>query len=216
MAEPEPDQHAQRERRGLFAPTIRRGVVAKVVIKTLRLVRQLSWRAFELLLALIIVFEEWGWRPLSALIARLAELRPIARLEMRIRALPPWPTLGVFLLPSLLFLPLKLAALWLIGGGHVLSATLLFAFAKVVGTALYARIFQLTQPRLMELAWFARLYNWFIPWKEVLVAQAKATRVWQAAAALKARAKIAATETWHRLRPSVTAMLARLKTVLGR
>lgn len=42
-----------------------------------------------------------------------------------------------------------------LGLGHVLAA-------KLVGTALAARLFQLTHPALMQLHWFARLYA---PWK---------------------------------------------------
>jgi hypothetical protein len=130
--------------------------------------------------------------------------------------LSPWPALVVFLVPSVLFLPLKLGALWLIAAGQTFAATALFVFAKVVGTALYARIFQLTQPALMRLAWFAGLYNWFMPWKEAIVAQARQTRVWTAAVALKARAKVLAEAAWFRLRPAVMAAAGRLRAMLGR
>ncbi|MGE0698556.1 MAG: hypothetical protein AB7O57_05620 [Hyphomicrobiaceae bacterium] len=202
-------------RRGLHTPSIQRGKIARLAIRSIRAARAVAWQAAEVVLALVILFEEWGWRPLSAAIARLARVEVVARLERAIVALPPWPALGVFLVPSLLFLPLKLAALWLIGGGHLLWATLLFAFAKIAGTALYARIFQLTQPTLMQLAWFARAYNWFMPWKEAIVAHAKSTAAWKAAMALKARARLLAGEAWRAVRPVAMAAVARLRALLG-
>lgn len=209
------DQPEEGKRRGLLVPSVQRGHVARYAIRSIRLVRLTARQALGILLAIVIIFEEWGWRPLAAALALLAQYRPIAWLEARVQELPPWAALGVFTAPTLLFLPLKLAAIWLIAGGHVVLATGLFAFAKVAGTALFARIFQLTQPRLMELVWFARLYNWFLPWKEHLVEQARATRVWQAAVHFKGRIKRAATEAWQQLRPTVMAFVERVRAAFG-
>lgn len=214
--DPSNDNGPDTRRRGLGNGSIRRGTAARWAIRAIRLVQSVLWQAFEIVLALVILFEEWGWRPLAALLAHLARIGVVARLEAAIVALPPWPALGVFLVPSLLFLPLKLAALWLISGGHAVSATALFVFAKVAGTALYARIFQLTQPRLMQLVWFASLYHWFMPWKEALVAHARSTAVWQAAVALKARAKVAGQAAWQNLKPYALATVQRVRQWLPR
>jgi hypothetical protein len=204
------------QRRGLGSPSIQRGTVTRIAIRSIRLARVVAWQLLDILLAAIILFEEWGWRPLSAALARLAEINAVARLEMRVRSLPPWPALAVFLVPSVLFLPLKLLALWLIAGGHAVGAMLLFAFAKVAGTALFARIFQLVQPALMQLRWFSRLYNWFMPWKAAIVAHARQTKVWQAGVAMKHRVKAAAKAAWLRSKPIAVAALARVRSLLGR
>jgi hypothetical protein len=168
-----------------------------------------------LLLALVIVFEEWGWRPLAALAANLARFAPIARLEAFIASLPPYGALVVFALPSLLILPLKLVAVWLIAGGHLMSATLLFAFAKVVGTAFVARIFQLTHPALMQLAWFRRAYEIVIPWKDALVETVHASWVWRTGHLLKVRAVAAVKAVIARLRPQVMELYARIRDLLA-
>ena len=55
----------------------------------------------------------------------------------------------------LLLLPLKFVALVLIARGQLILASLLFIAAKVVATALIARLFELTQPALMQIGWFA-------------------------------------------------------------
>lgn len=215
---PAPDRKtSDRSRpRGLLVPSVQRTQVARYAIRAIRIGRATLRRALGVLLAVVIVFEEWGWRPLAALLGLLAQLRPIAWLEGQIGALPPWGSVCVFALPTLLFLPLKFAALWLIAGGHLVSAALLFAFAKVAGTAIFARIFQLTQPRLMELEWFARLYNWFLPWKEHLVEQARATEIWQATVRFKHAVKVAANDAWVQMRPMVLALVARIRASVGR
>lgn len=210
--QPEP----KKQRRGLHVPHIQRGEVARLAIRTVRAARRGLLLSLEVLLAGIILFEEWGWRPLSAALASLARIRIVARLEAAIAGLPPWPALAVFMVPSLLFLPLKLAALWLIAGGHVVWATGLFVFAKIGGTALYARIFQLTQPSLMQLPWFARGYAWFIDWKEHLVQHARQTAAWQLGSRIGDRVREALAVRWKRLKPVLVALAAQIKAALRR
>ncbi|MEZ5855483.1 MAG: hypothetical protein R3D67_12360 [Hyphomicrobiaceae bacterium] len=202
--------------RGLGSRYVRRGQTARAAIRSIRATQKLLKLAGEVLLAAIIVFEEWGWQPLAAGLASLARIRAVARLEAAVLALPPWPALAVFLVPSLLFLPLKLLALWLIASGNVLLATGVFIFAKIGGTALYARIFQLTKPALMQLSWFAAAYNVFMPWKERLIAQARNTALWQRGVAVKAELASAVRPVWLKLRAAMPGMLARLRAALAR
>jgi hypothetical protein len=210
------DHGGRQPRRGLLAPHLRAGTATVLALRAIRAVRGLALATLEVIVAIIILFEEWGWRPLAAALAHLARIRLVARIEAGVAALPPWPALAVFLVPWLLFLPLKLVSFWLIAKGQVVAATLIFALAKVAGTALYARIFQLTQPALMRLAWFARAYNWFMPWKERIIAHAKETAVWKAAKAAGARAKALARGVWARLRPAAIVALQKLKAAFGR
>jgi hypothetical protein len=166
--------------------------------------------ALEIVLAVIIVFEEWGWRPLAELLAQLARWRPWAVVESVIVRLPPYAALLVFALPTALLLPLKLLALVLVAGGHTFLAAALFVAAKVVGTALVARLFMLTQPALMQIGWFARAYNILMPWKEMLLAEVRASWAWRVGRVLKERARRQAAAQWRRLRPSVIAWRAQL------
>src|SRR5262245_10172380 len=69
-----------------------------------RVMRPVLRRALEFLLALVIVFEEWGWQPLAALLGRLARWRPWAAVEAVIIRLPPYVALVVFVLPTVLLL----------------------------------------------------------------------------------------------------------------
>jgi hypothetical protein len=160
-------------------------------------------RAAEVLLALIVLFEEWGWRPLAALLARLGRWRPWAMVESAIAGLPPYAALVVFALPTALFFPLKLLAFYLIAKGQAMLAAVVFALAKIFGTALLARIFQLTQPALMRIAWFAWGYNLFVPWRDAVFVKIRATWAWRYGRIVKARAKKTAAAAWVRLKPGI-------------
>lgn len=143
----------------------------------------------NILLALVLLFEEWGWKPLAAALAWLARFRLIARAEALIASLPPYPSLAVFALPTAILFPVKVGALWLMAGGHIIKAGLLLAAAKVVSTALVARIFTLTKPALMQIGWFVRAYDWFVPWKEALFARVRVSFAWRYGRMVKSRTK---------------------------
>jgi hypothetical protein len=137
--------------------------------------------------ALIILFEEWGWEPLQALFARLARLAPLAWLERRIARLSPWAALVACFLPAAALLPVKLAALWLLGRGDAALGVAVIVAAKLAGTALFARLFTLTRPALMQLAWFARVHARWTAWKNALLAQVRASWVWREMRRLRRR-----------------------------
>lgn len=146
------------------------------------LTRPLRWLlqwVIQWSVALVVLFEEWGWEPLARLMARLAQLPVIGWLERRVAGLPPGWALAVFLAPGLMLLPVKLAALALVSHGHVFTGISVIVLAKLIGTALVARIFQLTQPALMRLAWFARLHGQWTAWKDIAVARVRASRAWR-------------------------------------
>lgn len=169
----------------------------------------------QLFAALLVLFEEWGWRPLSQALAKLARYAPIARLEAWIASLGPYPSLLVFALPTSLLLPLKFVAMWLLANGQVVAATGLFIGAKIVSTALIARVFTLTQPSLMRIAWFARAYNWFVPWKDALFAVIRQSWIWRYGRMVKTAVRQWLRKAWDRWRPSVTAAAARVKTMFS-
>lgn len=141
--------------------------------------------------ALFLLFEEWGWEPLAAAFAALGRLPWWGRLERFITGLPPWAALLAFGVPVLALIPVKLLALYLFGQGHITIGLGLILAAKIAGTAMAARLFQLTQPALMRMAWFARLYTPWKAWKDKLIAQARASWAWRVARRLKTRLKLA-------------------------
>jgi hypothetical protein len=175
-----------------------------------RVARPVLRGALQFLLALIIVFEEWGWRPLADLLGRLAKWKPWAAVETGIARLPPYAALFVFVLPSTILLPLKFLALFLVAQGQIVLAGLLFVAAKVVATALVARLFLLTQPALMQIGWFAWAYDTVMPWKEALVERVHNSWTWRVARIWKERLRRAVRRQWWQMRPTVRRLRARM------
>jgi hypothetical protein len=156
------------------------------MLKTL--LAPLRW-LFRAVLAVLILFEEWGWEPLRRAFALLARLPLVRQFEVLLKRLPPRWALVVLVLPSLLILPVKLLALWLVAEGRVTLGVAVIIAAKLIGTALLAWLFQLIQPALMQLGWFARLHARWTAWKAELLAWVRASAVWRAARAIKLRLK---------------------------
>ncbi|MBL8311748.1 MAG: hypothetical protein JNL19_15105 [Burkholderiales bacterium] len=156
-------------------------------------------RMLQLPLALLVMFYEWGWDTLSHVFDWLAR-RPIwSRLENAVRRLPPWAALGVFLLPTALLFPVKLLALWFIANGQKVLGVALILLAKIVGTAIVARLFTLTHNALMQIGWFARLYRWFVPWKDLWMDAIRASWPWRIGRVIKRSVKRRAAAMFQRV-----------------
>jgi len=146
----------------------------------------------------VMLVEEYVWVGLKRLMARLGRLASVARIEAAIAGLPPKAAAVVFLLPSLLILPVKLAAVWAVATGHFLAGTLVLIGAKLLATALFARLYTLCRPALMSFGWFVRLHD--------LLVRAKA---W-------AHARLEAWPAWHRARAAVAAVKRQVHAAAAR
>lgn len=156
-------------------------------------------RLLQLPLALIVMFYEWGWETLAHVFDWLARRRLWHAMEEAIRRLPPWAALLVFALPTVLLFPVKLLALWLIASGQKTIGVVVILAAKIVGTAVVARLFSLTQPALLRLHWFAAAYRWFVPWKDAWLDAIRASWPWRAGRVIKYRVKRAVAATFRSL-----------------
>lgn len=153
-------------------------------------------------IALLLLFEEWGWEPLAAGFAALGRLPVWRSLERLIVRLPPWAALTAFCGPILLLVPLKLLALFLIGKGHLGMGLGLIVSAKIAGTALAARLFQLTEPALMQISWFSRAYLPWKIWKDRMMSQVHASWPWRLGRQIKHRLRTSMTDWWQSIRRS--------------
>jgi hypothetical protein len=141
--------------------------------------RLLSWLGIWLL-AIVLLFEEWGWDQLERLMAWMGRWPGIRQIEALVQRLPPYGALALFFAPMLSLLPVKLLALYWIGQGHAAAGIAVIIAAKLVGTAVLARLFSLTHPTLMRLAWFARLYARWMALKQRALGHVRATPAWRA------------------------------------
>lgn len=142
------------------------------------------WRLLRALLlglaALVVFIEEFGWRPLSAWLGRLARWPPLRALEVRIQRLPARPALGLFLAPAVLLFPVKIAALGLLHAGQAATGVGIIVAAKLLGTAVVGRLFVLLEPQLREFAWIVRALDWWQRIKARVGVAVRESRLWRA------------------------------------
>jgi hypothetical protein len=126
----------------------------------LRRILQPLW----VLLALIFLIEAWLWDHLEPVVARVVAWIPFrafkAWLAERVDVLSPAMTLIVFIVPVIPLFPLKLFGLWLLANEYWVSAVVILVFAKFLGVGVAAFIFDVTRPKLLQMAWFEKVYDW--------------------------------------------------------
>ena len=178
------------------------------MFKFKRLMRRIVTPPLMLVAALVLFFEEWLWQGLKSAMAQLGRLPLLRRVELWITQLSPGPALALFLLPSLLILPVKLAAVWFMLHGRALTGLMVIVAAKVAGMALFSRIFVLCRPALLTVPRFRRFHDWLLNWSARLHAFMDSIPAWQAAKAWVSQTRQALhalkpgflTRRWHTLR----------------
>jgi hypothetical protein len=166
-----------------------------------RTFRRILTPPMVVLAALFIFIEEWLWDRMTSVMAWVGRWPVLQWLEERLARLPAWAAVACFFLPGLMLMPVKIGALLLMGRGQVTAGVGVIVLAKVLGTAIVARFYAVCKPTLMAVGWFRKGHDWLIGIKEALYTRLRAMPVWQAAVALKARAK-----QWiGRLKPGVIA-----------
>ena len=115
------------------------------------------------LLAVIFLIEAWLWDHLEPIVAWVVEKIPLRAfkhwLAERVDTLSPAMTLIVFIVPVIPLFPLKLVGFWLLAHEYWTSAVFTILFAKFVGVGVTAFVFDVTRPKLLEMGWFERLYE---------------------------------------------------------
>ena len=123
-------------------------------------------RPLWIVLALLFLLEAWLWDHLEPLVAWAVNLIPWGRFKLRlvrlVDALPPWATLFVFVVPFILMLPLKFLEVYFLATRNWLGAIAVILFVKLVGLGITAFIFDVTRVKLLQMAWFERVYEWFL------------------------------------------------------
>jgi hypothetical protein len=151
----------------------------KTTVGFARLAKRSLAAPFVILAAIVIVIEDWLWEDLARVAAAIGRLPILRSVEAFVTGLPPYPALLFFATPALLLVPLKLIALFLISHGQGTLGVLTIIVAKFAGTALVARIFTLTHPQLLRIAWFAWLYVRLTGFKARIYATIKSTALYR-------------------------------------
>lgn len=128
--------------------------------------RRALLRPLWVFLALIFLLEAWLWDHLKPLIAWAVGLLPFERVKQRLREgieqLPAYAALVVFIVPFIVLLPLKFLEVFLLAKRQWLAAIVVLVLAKLLGLGITAFVFEATRAKLLQMAWFARMYDWFM------------------------------------------------------
>jgi len=152
--------------------------------------------------AAIVFVEQTLIRYLNLVTAAIAAWPPIARLEARLMRLPPYWALLTFVAPSILILPIKLAAFWFGLHHQYVLALGSVIFGKLLATAIVARLYRVLRPTLMGIPWFAWADTKFFAWRDRAYAFVKSLPAWQKAVAMIQAARV-------RMMELVSALFAR-------
>lgn len=124
------------------------------------------FRPLWVILALVFLLEAWLWDHLEPVVARVVNLVPWGRakvwLKGTIESLPPWAALGVFIIPLIVLLPLKFLEVLFLAKRQWLAAGLVLILAKLIGLGVTAFVFDATRGKLLQIGWFARMFDWFM------------------------------------------------------
>jgi hypothetical protein len=164
-----------------------------------RLKRLLS-APFVLMAAIVVLFEEWLWDDLQRIAAAVGRLPLFRQIESLIAGLPPYAALAMFGAPSLLLIPVKLAALYFIAHGQPTLGVMTAVGAKIAGTALVARIYALTHLNLLRIGWFAFAHARVLAFKTRVHEAIKSTRFYKATWRLRMRMRAAMAEYFSKRR----------------
>jgi len=139
-----------------------------------------KWKVIYLYpIAIILLFEEWGWTYLAKLVEKMTRLSFLKKMEIQLVSLPSWGVLLVFIFPILLLLPIKIFILYLLGKGHVITGMLLLIISKLFGTAFFARLFEISKSNLMSIEWFSIWYPRWKLWKDRILSEIRKSEVWR-------------------------------------
>ncbi len=123
-------------------------------------------RPLWVVLALLFLLEAWLWDHLEPIVARAVNLLPWGRVKLWLKRLiedlPPWAALAVFIIPFVVLLPLKFLEVFFLAKRQWLAAGLVLIVAKLLGLGITAFVFDATRTKLLQMAWFARMFDWFM------------------------------------------------------
>jgi len=105
------------------------------------------------------MLEELLWDAISWIEERIAFLHLVQIIERWVAARTPWQAAVLMLTPAAVLFPAKIVGLWLLTSGHAMSGIGVILAAKVIGTAIVARMYRLCKDALLTLAWFAWGYR---------------------------------------------------------
>jgi hypothetical protein len=142
-----------------------------------------------ILASLWMLFEDWVWDKILALMAFVGRLKAVNRFETFLARQNQYLLLTLFCVPFFIMIPAKVYGLYLIADGKVIRGAAIFVIAKGLITALVTRLFIISKDKILQIKSFAIFYYWFREKKEWLYSEVRKLPAWQRAREWIARLK---------------------------
>ncbi|MEO8344502.1 MAG: hypothetical protein ABI607_02305 [Betaproteobacteria bacterium] len=132
------------------------------------LTRRRISRPLLFLAAVMLLIEEWLWRGTARFLRDLMRLPPMAACAAWVRRRTPYQALALFVLPVLSLLPLKgVIVLAFMHGRYALGIAVL-VLEKLIFSAVFAALYQLTAPVVTQIGWVMRGQEAFLRMRSAL------------------------------------------------
>jgi hypothetical protein len=79
-----------------------------------------------------------------------------------LKRLGPYQSVLILAVPLVIVEPLKLVALFVVGGGHFIAGLLVVICAYAGSLLITERLFVVLKPKLLTLPWFAVAWQWIV------------------------------------------------------
>lgn len=109
-----------------------------------------------------LVYEYTLWPVLRSLGRLFWSFSIFGRFESLVARMSPGLVVAAFFLPlCAVSISLKFGEFWLFEHGHIVTGVASALIVKVWGVSFSARLFEIARPKMLEVAWFNRLYGIF-------------------------------------------------------
>ena len=142
--------------------------VTPVLRKERPLLRRWVARPLLFIAAVLLLFEEWLWNGTARFMRDLGTLRPVAACGAWIRRRTPYQALALFVLPILSLLPLKGVVLLAFAHGRMTLGAVVLILEKLIFSAVFAALYQLTGPAITQIGWVLRAQQTFLRMRRAL------------------------------------------------
>ncbi len=132
------------------------------------LLRRLFVRPLLFLAAVLLLIEEWLWDGTARILRDLARLPQLAACGDWIRRRTPYQALALFVLPILSLLPLKGVVFVAFAHGRMALGVLVLILEKLIFSAVFAALYQLTRHAVTQIGWVLRMQQAFLRMRNAL------------------------------------------------
>jgi hypothetical protein len=133
------------------------------------------------LAAALMLFEDWVWDTIVAVVQVVGRLKIINRFETFLGKQNQYLLLTLFIFPFFIMIPAKVYGIYLITSGKVIRGITIFVAAKGLITVLVTRLFIVSKDKLLLIRSFASFYYWFMDKKEWIYSEVRKLPAWQMA-----------------------------------